>query len=45
LAHRPGDRLLQFVDGGGLALGFCNGSQGVVRLGLLPRMRASSPKK
>ena len=32
-----GDRLLRFVDDGGLVLGICNGFQVLVRLGLLPR--------
>ena len=31
-----GDRILQFVDRGGLAFGICNGFQVLVRLGLLP---------
>ena len=31
-----GDRILRFVDRGGLALGICNGFQVLVRLGLLP---------
>lgn len=31
-----GERLLKFVDRGGLALGICNGFQVLVRLGLLP---------
>lgn len=31
-----GDRMLQFVNRGGLALGICNGFQVLVRLGLLP---------
>lgn len=30
------DRLLEFIDAGGLALGICNGFQTMVRLGLLP---------
>ena len=30
------DQLLEFVDGGGLALGICNGFQTMVRLGMLP---------
>lgn len=38
LRTRLGDRLLQFVDRGGLVLGICNGFQALVRLGLLPRM-------
>lgn len=33
-----GDKLLQFIDRGGLALGICNGFQVLVRLGLLPRL-------
>jgi phosphoribosylformylglycinamidine synthase subunit PurQ / glutaminase len=33
---RLGDRLLRFVDRGGLVLGICNGFQVLVRLGLLP---------
>jgi phosphoribosylformylglycinamidine synthase len=31
-----GDRMLRFVDRGGLVLGICNGFQVLVRLGLLP---------
>ena len=30
------DQLLEFIEGGGLALGVCNGFQTMVRLGLLP---------
>jgi len=30
------DQLLEFIEGGGLALGICNGFQMMVRLGLLP---------
>ena len=30
------DRLLEFIDRGGLALGICNGFQTMVRLGMLP---------
>jgi phosphoribosylformylglycinamidine synthase len=30
------DQLLEFIDGGGLAIGICNGFQTMVRLGLLP---------
>nr|MCU0867932.1 phosphoribosylformylglycinamidine synthase subunit PurQ [Planctomycetota bacterium] len=33
---RLGDRILRFVDRGGLVLGICNGFQVLVRLGLLP---------
>ena len=33
---RLGDRILQFVDRGGLVIGICNGFQVLVRLGLLP---------
>ena len=36
LKHRLGDRLLRFLDQGGLAIGICNGFQVLVRLGLLP---------
>ena len=39
LKYRLGDRLLQFLDRGGLALGICNGFQVLVRLGLLPCTR------
>lgn len=39
MKHRLGDRILRFVERGGLALGICNGFQALVRLGLLPRMR------
>jgi len=42
LAHQMqlhlGDRMLRFVERGGLAIGICNGFQILVRLGLLPRM-------
>ncbi|MCA8977685.1 MAG: phosphoribosylformylglycinamidine synthase subunit PurQ, partial [Planctomycetes bacterium] len=37
MKYRLGDRLLRFVDDGGLVLGICNGFQVLVRLGLLPR--------
>ena len=30
------DQLLEFIEGGGMALGICNGFQTMVRLGLLP---------
>ena len=30
------DQLLEFIAGGGLAIGICNGFQTMVRLGLLP---------
>ncbi len=36
MKHKLGDRILQFVDRGGLVLGICNGFQVLVRLGLLP---------
>lgn len=36
MKHKLGDRLLRFVDRGGLVLGICNGFQVLVRLGLLP---------
>ncbi|HLQ38674.1 MAG TPA: phosphoribosylformylglycinamidine synthase subunit PurQ [Planctomycetota bacterium] len=36
MQQRLGDRLLQFIDRGGLAIGICNGFQVLVRLGLLP---------
>ncbi|MGE3171208.1 MAG: phosphoribosylformylglycinamidine synthase subunit PurQ [Planctomycetota bacterium] len=36
LRQRLGDRLLRFLERGGLALGICNGFQVLVRLGLLP---------
>ena len=39
LRHRLGDRLLTFLERGGLALGICNGLQVLVRLGLLPCTR------
>jgi phosphoribosylformylglycinamidine synthase I len=41
LRGRLGDRLLQFVDRGGLVLGICNGFQVLVRLGLLPCTKAT----
>jgi len=37
MKRRMGERLLGFIDRGGLALGVCNGFQVMVRLGLLPR--------
>jgi len=36
---RLGDRILRFVERGGLVLGICNGFQVLVRLGLLPCTR------
>lgn len=36
MRHKLGDRILRFVDRGGLVLGICNGFQVLVRLGLLP---------
>jgi phosphoribosylformylglycinamidine synthase I len=39
MRHRLGDRLLAFLDRGGLVLGVCNGFQVLVRLGLLPGTR------
>jgi phosphoribosylformylglycinamidine synthase len=39
LKGRLGDRLLQFLDRGGLAIGICNGFQVLARLGLLPCTR------
>ena len=36
IKHRLGDRVLRFVERGGLGLGICNGFQVLVRLGLLP---------
>jgi phosphoribosylformylglycinamidine synthase len=36
MRHKLGDRLLAFVQKGGLAIGICNGFQVLVRLGLLP---------
>jgi phosphoribosylformylglycinamidine (FGAM) synthase-like amidotransferase family enzyme len=36
MKHKLGDRILKFVDRGGLVLGICNGFQVLVRLGLLP---------
>jgi phosphoribosylformylglycinamidine synthase I len=39
MRHKLGDRLLHFVEGGGLVLGICNGFQALVRLGLLPCTR------
>ena len=38
LRQRVGDRLLGFVNRGGLVLGICNGFQVLVRVGLLPRI-------
>ncbi|MFQ5350957.1 MAG: phosphoribosylformylglycinamidine synthase subunit PurQ [Thermoanaerobaculia bacterium] len=36
IRYRLYDQLLEFIDGGGLAIGICNGFQTMVRLGLLP---------
>jgi phosphoribosylformylglycinamidine synthase len=41
MRHKLGDRILKFVDRGGLALGICNGFQVLVRLGLLPNTRGN----
>ncbi|HEY8378555.1 MAG TPA: phosphoribosylformylglycinamidine synthase subunit PurQ [Nannocystis sp.] len=38
LRFRMGERLLRFVEDGGLCLGICNGFQTMVKLGLLPRL-------
>lgn len=35
--HKLGDKLRQFVDGGGYAMGICNGFQILTQLDLLPR--------
>ncbi|MEO6596131.1 MAG: phosphoribosylformylglycinamidine synthase subunit PurQ [Planctomycetota bacterium] len=39
MRHKLGNRVLQFVERGGLVLGICNGFQVLVRLGLLPCTR------
>jgi phosphoribosylformylglycinamidine synthase len=36
IRHRLYDQLVEFIAGGGLAIGICNGFQTMVRLGLLP---------
>jgi phosphoribosylformylglycinamidine synthase len=36
IRHRLYDDLLAFIQGGGLAMGICNGFQTMVRLGMLP---------
>ncbi|NIM01866.1 MAG: phosphoribosylformylglycinamidine synthase [Acidobacteria bacterium] len=36
IRYRLYDQLLEFIEGGGLALGICNGFQTMVRLGMLP---------
>lgn len=36
IRHRLREPLLEFVDGGGLVLGICNGFQTLAKLGLLP---------
>ena len=36
LKHRLGDEILEFVQGGGIVLGICNGFQVLVNLGILP---------
>jgi len=36
LRHQLGGALKQFVDGGGLVIGICNGFQVLVKMGLLP---------
>lgn len=38
LRYRAMDRLLRFVDDGGLVLGICNGFQTMVKLGLVPAL-------
>ena len=37
MRRKIGDRLVSFIDRGGLALGICNGFQALVKVGLLPR--------
>jgi phosphoribosylformylglycinamidine synthase I len=41
MRHRLGERILRFVERGGLVLGICNGFQVLVRLGLLPGTRGA----
>ncbi|HMP73783.1 MAG TPA: phosphoribosylformylglycinamidine synthase subunit PurQ [Kiritimatiellia bacterium] len=41
IRHHLGDRLLDFIHAGGLALGVCNGFQIMTKLGLLPGLDAS----
>lgn len=36
IRHRIYDRLVEFIDRGGLAIGICNGFQMMTRLGMLP---------
>lgn len=36
MRHHLGDKLLRFIERGGLVLGICNGFQVITRLGLLP---------
>jgi phosphoribosylformylglycinamidine synthase len=43
--HRIHDELLEFVEGEGLVMGICNGFQLMVKLGLLPRVDASSHRQ
>lgn len=38
ISRKMGERLTNFIDRGGLALGICNGFQALVKLGLLPRI-------
>ena len=43
LEHRLGTELREFVDGGGLVIGICNGFQVLVQTGLLPGNSEFSP--
>ena len=45
IKHRLSDALRDFVAGGGLVLGICNGFQVLVNLGLLPLFEASELKR
>ncbi|MDR0362576.1 MAG: phosphoribosylformylglycinamidine synthase I [Planctomycetota bacterium] len=43
LAHSLGERLEQFIHGGGLVIGICNGFQTLVKTGLLPDAKMRGP--
>ncbi|MDR1613878.1 MAG: phosphoribosylformylglycinamidine synthase I [Planctomycetota bacterium] len=43
LTHSLGGRLEQFIHGGGLVIGICNGFQALVKTGLLPGARIQGP--
>jgi len=45
LGHVLGERLSDFVAGGGLVIGICNGFQVLIKTGLLPEARFTAPRE